>query len=174
MSFDVAKNLTVTIDVNCWLHGLCSKPQDALMMTCDPSCPPNDLMKTLDTCHESMKQRNATPYCVFDCHKHPMKSKTHEEYANTRAKAEESLQLFYEHGKCKSIELEEVDHVKSVKNIKNIAVPDDKITSLVVEWLKKKMLTTCAHHSRPNGNEVSWRKKELLTLSCQQTVTVQC
>ena len=78
------------------------------------------------------------PHCVFDGHKHPMKSKTHEECANTRAKAEESLQLFYEHGKCKSIELEEIDHVKSAKNIKNIAVPDNKITSLVVEWLKKK------------------------------------
>ena len=123
--------------MNCWSHGLCSKPQNTLMMTCDPPCPPNDLIKMLDTWHESMKKRNMTPYCFFDGHKHPMKSKTHKQSANTRAKAEEALQLFYEYGKDKSVELEEVDHVKSMKNPKNIAVPDNKMISLVIEWLNK-------------------------------------
>ena len=48
LSFDVAKNLIIAMDINCWLHGLCSKPQNALMMTCDPPYPPNDLTKILE------------------------------------------------------------------------------------------------------------------------------
>ena len=39
-SFESATNQTIDIDANYWPHRLCSKPQNALMITYDPPPPP--------------------------------------------------------------------------------------------------------------------------------------
>ena len=54
VSFQLAKNKIIAVDINCWLHGLCSKPQNALLITCDPPCPPIDVARMLNNWHQSM------------------------------------------------------------------------------------------------------------------------
>ena len=74
-----------------------------------------------------------TPYCAFDCSKHPMKANTNNERSNKRAKAQKCLTDFYNRGKDSTIELDEVEHADALKNVKLLSCPNEQLLSLVIE-----------------------------------------
>ena len=65
VSFEFAKKQNIAIDINCFLHGLCFKQPNALLMTFVPPYSPNDVIITLETWNEVLKQHYITPYSCF-------------------------------------------------------------------------------------------------------------
>ena len=47
IKFESASGQHIAADFNCWFLRLCSQPQNSLAITCDPICPPIDLINTL-------------------------------------------------------------------------------------------------------------------------------
>ena len=118
VKFDVSCGKIIAIDFNCWFHGLCSKPQNALCIACHPPYPPTDLLNTLSSWHEHLLQHKITPYHTFDGSKHPMKANANKHRSNKRVEALKSLRSFYDRGKDVTIELDEAEHAEALKNIK--------------------------------------------------------
>ena len=62
VSFDVASWQVIAINFNCWLHGSCSQPLNALHIVNDSPYPPTDIIKTIESWHAKMLEKNITPY----------------------------------------------------------------------------------------------------------------
>ena len=76
VSFNVAKNKRIAIDVNCWLCGSCTKTPNAMSLTFAPPCTPTDLINILSSWNNALLKHNMTPCCVFDDCRHPIKRNT--------------------------------------------------------------------------------------------------
>ena len=133
VSFDVASGQDIAIDFNCWLHGSCSQPLNALCIVNDPPYPPTDIVKTIELWHAKMLEKNITPYYVFDGRKHPMKLNTHNDRQKMKCEALTDLNLFCQRGKDASIELSDGDHAVAMKNVKIISGPNVHVQSLITK-----------------------------------------
>ena len=94
IKFETSSGQNIAADVNCWFHRLCSQPQNALAITCDPMCPPIDLINTLCERHKKMLKHGITPYHVFDGTRHPMKLSTGKDMLKKCDDAQRSLSIF--------------------------------------------------------------------------------
>ena len=98
IKFNTVKGKTLAIDISGWLHQLCSST-NALLLTCAPKHPPNDVIATLKLWHQILTKHCIIPCYVFDGCRHPMKSKTNEDRKKESAEANEKSLLFCNHGR---------------------------------------------------------------------------
>ena len=123
VNFSAASSQVVAIDFNCYLHGSCSKPFNTLLMTNDPVCPPNDIIKTIESWNDGMIKNNIVLFYLVDGAKHCMKSTTHENRSNNRKKAKIVLHSFHERVKDASVDMSDEEHNQAMRNIKSMATP---------------------------------------------------
>ena len=63
VKFESCKGEKVAVDISSWLHQLCSRAQNAALITCSLLYPPNGVViETLSSWHKSLTKHSITPY----------------------------------------------------------------------------------------------------------------